>query len=379
MSVEDDLADELEILMRNASDEVLALIADALSIVTEDTEYVETVISSRKFESKANRIISNARKRGDKAIDKAFDGLRDERESWAVPFFAAAGVAQASSKVKDRIISNGAESAKKTLKTLANGSVVGVMQGGRVVSTRTAYVSAVTDAVAAARSGREAYASSVQRTVRSLVNSGLREVPKVRYAKDYATGKPHMQELYSAVRRDVMAGFRETVMDYNDELGREFGADGWEVSAHSLCAEDHLQYQGEQYSKREMDIIQSGLARPLQIGANCHHNLSPVIVGVSSNVYSPQDIINMRRYSTDKVTITGLNGQQRTMSRYDASQYLRSLENTTRRYNTQKKLDKIAGVQSTAGKMERHTREVARKLCADTGLQYRPDRMRASV
>lgn len=371
MSLEDELSDALELIMRNASDEVLALIAEALGKVTEDLSYTEIYLSGYSFETKVNEILAKARKLGNAEIDRVFGQLKTERAEWAKPYFDAKGLTQSESEIRAAIISSGAVKAKKTLDELTG--VVGIVQGGKVISTRIAYTRAVSQAVSAVHIGDESFTAAVQNTCRQLADSGLRELPKAAFRKR------RTQELYSVVRRDVMAGFRETVGEYSEELGKEFGADGWEVSAHALCAEDHLQYQGEQYSKKEMDAIQSSLERPLQYGANCHHQLMPVVLGVSSNVYSPKDIIAMRRYSTEKVTITGLNGQQRSMSRYDASQYLRSLENTSRRYNTQKNLDKIAGVESNAGIMERHTREVARKLCKDTGLQYRPEFMRSTV
>lgn len=374
MSLEDELADALELIMRNASDEVLTIIAEALGNVTEDLTYAEIVISSKSVDAKVQAILDKARKSGNAEIERVYGKLEAERAEWAKPYFEANGLAQSESAVRDAIIASGAVKAKKTLDELT--SVVGIVQGSKVVSTRTAYTKAVSQAASAVHVGSDAFTSVVQKTCRQLANSGVRVVPKA----TFESGRT--QELYSVVRRDVMADFRETVHDYSEELGKEFGADGWEVSAHALCAQDHLQYQGEQYSKKEMDAIQSLLerqGRPLEYGANCHHQLSPVVLGVSSHRYSPNDIIEMRRYSTEKVTITGLNGQQRTMSRYDASQYLRSLENTSRRYNTQKNLDKIAGVKSNAGIMERHTRSAARKLCDDTGLQYRPDFMRSSV
>lgn len=371
MSLEDELADALELIMRNASDEVLALIAEALGKVTEDLSYTEIYLSGYAFDTKVKEILTKARKLGNAEIDRVFGQLGAERAEWAKPYFDAKGLTQSESAVRDAIITSGAVNAKKTLDELTG--VVGIVQGGKVVSTRVAYTRALSQAVSAVHIGDESFTAAVQRTCRQLADSGLRELPKAAFRKG------RTQELYSVVRRDVMAGFRETVGEYSEELGKEFGADGWEVSAHALCAQDHLQYQGEQYSKKEMASIQSSLERPLQYGANCHHQLMPVVLGVSNHVYSPKDVIAMRRYSTENVTITGLNGKQRSMSRYDASQYLRSLENTSRRYNTQRNLDKAAGVKSSAGVMERHTREVARKLCKDTGLQYRPEFMRSTV
>ena len=65
----------------------------------------------------------------------------------------------------------------------------------------------------------------------------------------YASGLT--RRLDSAVRMNVLDGVREVNNGIREQVGKEFGADGVEVTAHALCAADHIDIQGRQFSKEE--------------------------------------------------------------------------------------------------------------------------------
>ena len=69
---------------------------------------------------------------------------------------------------------------------------------------------------------------------------------KVRYASGLT------RRLDTAARQNVLDGFRALMQRTRDETGKAFGADGVEISAHMLCAEDHLPYQGRQFSLEDV-------------------------------------------------------------------------------------------------------------------------------
>lgn len=369
-------------MVERASGEILSIIARALGQVTESTTYAQVTIDAAAAQAEADAILAKLRKSGTDEIARMYAELARNRETWAKPYFEARGIEQvpiAENPVTAEMVIAGAAQSAKVLESMARGTVVGIVQGNRLMSVRDAYINTVSDAVAATRAGEEAYTAAVKRSVAQLANNGLRvepglegqPLPRIRYASG------RTQELHSVVRRDVMAGFRETVHQMDLELGKQFGTDGWEVSAHGLCAKDHLPYQGNQYTKMEMEKIQKSLSRPLETGANCHHRLTPIVMGVNTPTYSKSELRDMRRYSDGKVTFRGLNGEERTMSRYEASQYQRSLENTARRYDGRAKLDKLAGVDNAEARVRlRNVRKVYRDMMDATGLQPRPDRMR---
>lgn len=97
------------------------------------------------------------------------------------------------------------------------------------------------------------------------------------------------------------------------------------IDAHFLCAEDHLPYQGRQYSNREFESIQSSLRRPFGMW-NCKHSRRPIILGVSEPAYSPEELEQYQKFSREKVEIDG-----DTRTRYEWSQEQRRIETAIRK------------------------------------------------
>ena len=75
---------------------------------------------------------------------------------------------------------------------------------------------------------------------------GLRVRDTGTRAVQYESG--HTRRVDTAVRMNVLDAMRRMNQRAMEEVGREFGADGVEIDAHMLCAEDHLPYQGQQFS-----------------------------------------------------------------------------------------------------------------------------------
>ena len=123
---------------------------------------------------------------------------------------------------------------------------------------------------------------------------------------------------------NVLDGVRHLNQSIMEEVGRQFGANGVEIDAHMLCAEDHLPYQGQQFTNEEFEQIQDSLDRPFGEW-NCRHTWAPIIVGISPRAYTDEDIEKFARYSTEEVEIDG-----RTMTRYEWSRVMRRMETAIR-------------------------------------------------
>ena len=132
------------------------------------------------------------------------------------------------------------------------------------------------------------------------------------------------RRLDSAVRQNVLDGVRALNNDILRQLGNEYGADGVEISAHALCAADHLPYQGRQFSNREFQDIQNRLDRPFGMW-NCKHTVFPIILGVSEPAHTEEELAAYRRNSSEAVEIGG-----RTMTRYEWTQEQRRIETAVR-------------------------------------------------
>lgn len=380
VEAQDEAGDSVSDIALAASAAIIGIIAEALAEVTPDTLPVDVAIGSIAAEAKAAKVMQDARDKAKDSARRSMHGMAGGNDDWAKPMFDAKGITQRryiENAITKAIVMQGIQAVEIAIDAIMDTSAVGIVQGGRLMSTKEAYTYALQDAVAASKAGFEAYTASVQRTVKTMSESGLRvvtgkkpSIPRVQFASG------RTQEVYSVVRSRVMSGYRETMQAMRNQQGREFGADGVEVSAHALCAPDHAEYQGNQYPKREFDDIQRGLARPLITGANCHHMTYPILYGISPKAYDDGQLAEMLRSSEETVTFNGLSGKRMTMTRYEASQYQRGVEATARKYATRADLQSKASVSDAESrKMYRKTVESYRRMCDEAGLKPRRDRM----
>ena len=228
------------------------------------------------------------------------------------------------------------------------------------------YRKAVDEAISAVQSGVTDYNSAIRRAMKTAAQDGLR----VRYPNSGMT-----RRLDSAIRQNVLDGVRAINNDVLRQLGNEYGADGIEISAHALCATDHLPYQGLQFSNRDFEELQNSLGRPF--GAwNCKHTMFPVILGVSAPAYDADELRMYRENSAAEIEIDG-----RTMSRYEWSQEQRRIETAVRAQKDIAIAAKASGddvarreAQSKINALQDHYEKVSRAA----GLDMQRDRMRVA-
>lgn len=180
--------------------------------------------------------------------------------------------------------------------------------------------------IQAAHASVEDYKSAMRRTLREAAADGLMVVrpgvdevsPRVRYASG------RTMRLDSAVRQNVLDGIRALNQSNMNMIGERLGADGVEISAHPMCAEDHLPYQGKQYSNAAFAELQDKLPRPIGMW-NCRHVAYPILLGISPPAHSAQELEEYRRGSTEQIEIDGA-----THSRYEWTQVQRAIETQVR-------------------------------------------------
>lgn len=228
------------------------------------------------------------------------------------------------------------------------------------------YRKAVDEAISAVQSGVTDYNSAIRRAMKTAAQDGLR----VKYPNSGMT-----RRLDSAIRQNVLDGVRAINNDVLRQLGNEYGADGIEISAHALCATDHLPYQGLQFSNRDFEELQNSLGRPF--GAwNCKHTMFPVILGVSVPAHDADELRMYRENSAAEIEIDG-----RTMSRYEWSQEQRRIETAVRAQKDIAIAAKASGddvarreAQSKINALQDHYEKVSRAA----GLDMQRDRMRVA-
>ena len=183
------------------------------------------------------------------------------------------------------------------------------------------------------------------------------------------------RRLDTAVRQNILDGVRSLNRAYLDEIGREVGADGVEISAHALCAEDHLPYQGGQYSSEQFARIQQSLRRPFGRW-NCKHTIYPIILGVSQPAYSAAQLEQYRRSSLEEIEIGG-----KTRTRYQWTQVQRRIETEVRKHKDIAIVAKAAGDDWLRREVQRMINAYQLqydKISRAAGLEAQKNRMRVA-
>ena len=192
---------------------------------------------------------------------------------------------------------------------------LGEMQNlSRTTIESSRYRQAVDRAIQAVQSGIGDYKSAIRRALTEAASAGLR----ITYPNGYS------RRLDSAIRQNVLDGIRSLNNDILWQVGEEYGADGVEISAHALCAEDHLPYQGKQFSKESFLALQDRLPRPFGMW-NCKHSIHPILLGVSESSYTEEELDAYKRNSEEKIEINGI-----TRTRYKWTQQQRRIESAVR-------------------------------------------------
>lgn len=216
--------------------------------------------------------------------------------------------------------------------------------------------------IQAAQAGVEDYRSAMRRALREASAEGLR----VKFASGLT------RRLDSAVRMNVLDGIHALNQANMDAIGSAFGADGVEISAHPMCAEDHLPYQGKQYSNAEFAELQDSLPRPIGMW-NCRHIAYPILLGISPPAHSAQELEEYRSGSTEQIEIDGA-----THSRYEWTQVQRAIETAVRYKQDEITLAKAAGDDVLVRDARRKIRELDSyysKISEAAGTPKRRERM----
>lgn len=366
---------------------VLAIIARRLGKL-ENVPLVEVYASMPADIADIRRTLQKGMESLKQTASKAIDAMASANDGWASKFYKAKGIEQIPASehfaMKEAIRRN-AKAATDTIEAMCKSSVIGIIRedalGRKVQYTplEEGYRQIVAEAASSMANGSKTVEQAVSQAVKSLSQNGL----KVRYSSG------NTRNLHSAVRMNVMDSYRACMGELREIQGREFGADGVEVSAHALSAPDHVDYQGMQYSYEPRrgyrlwrDIESETSARPLESGANCGHMLSYILLDVSEPKYTKAELRDLKNRSQESVTFKGLSGNELTMSRYDASQYQRRLETTIRDAKKDSYLNEqakqAAEAKAAKAKASAYTAQY-RRISKEVGLVARDDLLRLHV
>ena len=154
------------------------------------------------------------------------------------------------------------------------------------------------------------YNTAVRQACGALADSGLRTVY-------YESGRSDRIEV--AVRRALMTSVSQVTQRISEQNAEEFGADGWEITAHIGARPSHAVYQGKQFPNSQYELI----VRPLIEDYNCRHDAFPIKMGISQPVYTEEELANI---DPPPFTYEG-----RTYTAYQAQQQMRKMERAMRK------------------------------------------------
>ena len=233
---------------------------------------------------------------------------------------------------------------------------------GKALPLQDAYRSCTDYAFKQVITGAADYNTAIRGACKNLAERGVLTI-------DYQSGVH--TSLEAAVRRNIMGGLglmQEQITRQNHD---DFGCDGWEISAHAASAPDHEPIQGKQYSDAEYEALNNSLVR--RIGTlNCGHAAFPIILGVNSPQYTPEELEKFRADNEKGITYQG-----RHYTGYQATQMQRKIERTMRTQKRRILVDEAAGDKDkllTDQIKLRRLSEEYKRFSKAAGLRTQPER-----
>lgn len=254
---------------------------------------------------------------------------------------------------------------------------------GKIVYTdlsRT-YQETIDKAILSVSQGKNTFQEEMYKTIKEFAESGIKTV-------NYATNRS--MRLDSAVRMNLQTGLRDLRYETQKQFGEEFGADGYEITAHINPAPDHEEVQGRQFSISEYNNLQiNGVARDYKNKIidirnkhghrpireyNCRHYEFPIVLGVSKPEYSSDELQEIIDNNHDGFELDGKH-----YTNYEGTQLQRHLEVAIREQKDQQIIGRAADNMQLVDEAQKKITQLTRKyreLSEVSGLPTKMQRMR---
>lgn len=233
---------------------------------------------------------------------------------------------------------------------------------------KKAYNEVIDRCVLAVSTGQYDYQKAMYDTIKQLSSSGVK---KIFY--DNEGKRAYARRLDSSVRMNILDGVRQVNIGIQEQVGKEFGADGVEVSHHVNCAPDHMHIDGKQFSKKQFEKINNNLTRPVA-SMNCRHFVFSIVLGVSSPLYTKKQLEQDRK-NNEK----GFEYEGKHYTLYEGEQLQRKIELAVRQQKDLQIIAKASNDKDTISKSQSNITQLTQKykeLSKISGLPTKMDRMR---
>lgn len=375
----DDLTNPINDIMQQTQYNVLAIITNRINDIGKlsptDAQRLSQLVRQQDLDT-IESIIAAGTNLSTKEVDSIINQAAENNDNLAVSMYEARNMPP-SNFATDLSLLNVVEQAKKSMVdgVVNLSKTTGFVFNGKMTDTAKVYNYAINKAVFEVQQGLFDYNTVMRSTITQLASSGLRTV-------DYASG--YSRRLDSSVRMAVSDGVRGLNVAYRDIQGSQFGADGIELSAHAMSEPIHGLYQGKQFIKKEFEQLQGRLERPF-FTMNCRHSSFPIIMGLSKQAYSDDELDQYEKNSRQEVEYSTLQKDsdgkviKNSLSRYDASQVLRKTETDIRRLKDIKNQLSLNGDKIGMAEYDRKIKTKTayyKKIANEIGLKPQLDRLR---
>ena len=366
----DNIVDNLETLNNYVVQRICERIRKIGDIGTADAYRLKTAIEYAGADIKAiEKEVARIMGTNQQEIERLFEEVAKENVEFANTFYKARNMDLLQRYTSRSALTSFVDAVKRQAldgtANISNTYMIGFKRGKQIIPLREYYISTIDRAITYVQTGVVDYQSAMRSTVREMAQSGLR---RVTWESEYS------RRLDSSARMNILEGVRRLNSQMMEETGREFGADGVEISAHGLCAPDHRDIQGKQYSKEEFERLNRRLERPIGT-LNCQHFITPIILGVSKPVYSRKELADINKRSAERIEYKG-----QKMSLYEASQKQRQMETAIRYAKDERDAMIAAGDKLGAAQARKKSAALGaeyKRFCEQAGLTPRLERTRS--
>lgn len=201
---------------------------------------------------------------------------------------------------------------------------------------QVAYSQIVDDAITNVVTGKQTFYQSLSDQLKTIGKNGVQSI-------EYESG--YHRRIDSALRMNLQDGLSQLSIAQQDIMGKQFGADGVEITTHLLPAPDHTDIQGhvfdiDNFNKlqdfeyygvfsdvngREYERSSENKIRPIG-ELNCYHTMFKIVLGVDEPRYSQEEL---DKINADNKKGFDFDGKHYTL--YEGSQLQRRLELEIRR------------------------------------------------
>lgn len=241
--------------------------------------------------------------------------------------------------------------------------------------------------------GKESFDQAMTRIMKDIGGSGLKTI-------EYESGRS--VRLDSAARMHLKSRLRELHNETQEIYGKEFDADGVEISVHENPAPDHELAQGRQFStvrpsknkQSEWEKLQAGKEATDYLGVkvnldhdhkngyrpisemNCYHYIFSIVLGVSKPEYSEEQLKQIINNNNKGFELDGKH-----YTNYDGTQLQRNLERKIREQKDIQIFAKASGNMDLVGESQQKITQLTRKykeLSDISGLPTKMKRLKVS-